>query len=93
VCKPGLYDIFYITGVWKPGIQHSPQAPSFTEKSQTEGNQSPSLKEIPQRWSPGGPSNTAHKGYRPIRTDFSRAPSNISAVSSHVLRKVKNKKG
>ncbi|XP_060598250.1 uncharacterized protein LOC132752021 isoform X18 [Ruditapes philippinarum] len=69
-------------GVWKPGIQHSSQAPSFTEKSQTEGNQSPSLKEIPQRWSPGGPSNTAHKGYRPIRTDFSRAPSNISAITA-----------
>lgn len=73
--------------MWKPGVQQSPQAPPSIEKSQTEGNQSPSLKELPQKWSPGGPGNLAPKGYRPIRTDFSRAPSNKSAVSSDTFKK------
>ncbi|XP_053392586.1 sorbin and SH3 domain-containing protein 1-like isoform X6 [Mercenaria mercenaria] len=70
------------SGVWKPGVQPSPTAPDSTEKSHREGKDSPSLKDIPQRWTPGGPASSSPKGYRPVKTDFSKAPSNKSAISA-----------
>ncbi|XP_052767670.1 sorbin and SH3 domain-containing protein 1-like isoform X23 [Mya arenaria] len=60
--------------VWSPGMQHSPSGSTHSERTPGVGTDSPtsSLKEVPQKWTPGGSALFAPKGYKPIKPDFTK---------------------
>ncbi|KAK3610684.1 hypothetical protein CHS0354_028075 [Potamilus streckersoni] len=51
------------TGIWSPGMQHSPPIPSSIHS----GRESPNLKDLAPVWIPGGGSVISKKEYRPVK--------------------------
>lgn len=53
----------------------------LSDKSQKDDSSDSTLKDVPQKWTPGGSAGSASKGYRPIKPDFSKSPDKKPAVS------------
>ncbi|KAL4239958.1 Sorbin and SH3 domain-containing protein 1 [Mactra antiquata] len=77
-------------GVWKPGMLGSVSDVNVSqsyEKSPKEENVEPVLKDVPQKWTPGGQSGLSNKGYRPIKPDFSKTEKKPAIKSPEISLK------
>ena len=60
-----------ISGIWSPGMQHSPP----TQRKSPATHESPSLKDVPRMWTPGGTPGATKKEYKPIKIETVKQPS------------------
>ena len=74
---------FYFTGIWSPGMQHSPPPPISADKPKQVDQGFSSLKDGPSMWTPGGVSSSpVKKEYRSVKPDFSKqSPEKKSQVT------------
>ncbi|XP_052235392.1 uncharacterized protein LOC127847484 isoform X10 [Dreissena polymorpha] len=87
--KDSSLSSFDNSAMWNPGLNLSTPEPHplhahhsvGSDSGSRVGSDGPSLKEVPQKWTPGGLTVLGPKGYRPIKPDFTRPPEH-SQVSS-----------